>query len=90
MAKRTSLANLGDRLAPKAAAGEPEPDNSATAPISRRKRQPDGRKGILVRARPEAWRALKQIALDGEHTLQDVMTAAINDFLGKHGKPPLA
>jgi hypothetical protein len=43
-----------------------------------------------VRARPEAWKALKQIALDGDRTLQDVMTEAINGILIKNEKPPLA
>ena len=57
---------------------------------ARRDRQPDGRKGILVRARPEAWKALKLVALDREVTLQDLMVEAINDVLTKHGKPPVA
>jgi hypothetical protein len=56
----------------------------------RRKSQPDGRKGILVRARPEAWKELKRVAIDQERTLQDVMTEAINDVLKKYGKPPIA
>ena len=56
----------------------------------RRARAPDGRRGILVRAKPEAWKALKLIALDKEVTLQDAMTTAINDYLRKNGKPPLA
>ena len=102
MSKKPSFANLGSRLAPKPApapadggdeaqevgetAGAPDP---ATAP-ARAKHQPDGRRGILVRARPEAWKALKLVALDGERTLQDVMTEAINDMLSKHGRPPVA
>jgi hypothetical protein len=48
----------------------------------------DARKDILVRATPEAWRALKHIAIDREMTLQDLMSEAINDVLTKHGKPP--
>ena len=43
-----------------------------------------------MRARPEAWKALKIIALDREMTLQDLMTEAINDVLAKHGRPPIA
>ena len=43
-----------------------------------------------MRARPEAWKALKLVALDREITLQDVMTEAINDLLAKHGRPPTA
>jgi hypothetical protein len=34
-----------------------------------------------MRAKPEAWKALKPIALDQEITLQDAMTSAINDYL---------
>lgn len=100
MSKKPSFANLGSRLASKVAEA-PAPalvdtmeasaraEEAATKP-ARAKRQPDGRRGILVRARPEAWKALKMIALDGERTLQDVMTEAINDVLTKHGKPPVA
>jgi DNA-binding protein YbaB len=57
---------------------------------ARRKSQPDGRKGILVRATPEAWKELKRVAIDEERTLQDVMTEAINDVLKKYGEPPVA
>jgi len=94
MAKRANLSNLSGRLAPKgqgaeqSAASTPAP--AAEAPATRNKRQPDGRRGILVRARPEAWKALKQVALDREITLQDLMIEAINDVLQKNGKPPVA
>lgn len=102
MSKKPSFANLGSRLSQKTAeAPAPAPAapdvtsaipqaEATTAPAGRAKRQPDGRRGILVRARPEAWKALKTIALDGERTLQDVMTEAINDMLAKHNKPPVA
>ena len=80
MAKQSSSASSVKRAVAKAAEREPE----------RRKSQPDGRKGILVRAQPEAWKSLKLIALDQEKTLQDVMTEAINDVLKKYGRPPVA
>ena len=93
--KAGSLSSLGSRLqqkpatapAPTAEVARPEP---AAPEAVRRDRQPDGRKGILVRARPEAWKALKLVALDQEVTLQDLMVEAINDVLTKHGKPPVA
>ncbi len=88
-AKRTSLSGLGARLAKKPAEAEPQVTVEADTPAPR-DRAPDGRKGILVRARPEAWKALKLIALDREITLQDVMTEAINDLLTKHDRPPVA
>lgn len=98
MSKKPSFANLGSRLAakPVEAPAEARLDTmeaahqAEAATVAKAARQPDGRKGILVRARPEAWKALKMIALDGERTLQDVMTEAINDVLAKHGKPPVA
>ncbi|MCJ2141527.1 ribbon-helix-helix domain-containing protein [Methylobacterium sp. E-066] len=100
MSKKPSFANLGARLAPKAVEAaaavplavmeEAARAETAAAKPPRGKRQPDGRRGILVRARPEAWKALKMVALDREVTLQDVMTEAINDVLAKHGKPPVA
>ena len=98
MSKKPSFANLGARLSAKPAEVAAEPRTNTAEPprepeaagSSAPTRQADGRKGILVRARPEAWKALKMVALDGERTLQDVMTEAINDVLTKHGKPPVA
>lgn len=99
MNKKPSFANLGSRLAQKTVEdSNPVPsgltraasNKSASSGSSPSLRQPDGRRGILVRARPEAWKALKQIALDSERTLQDVMTEAINDILSKNSKSPLA
>jgi len=93
-AKRTPLSGLGARLAKKPTEAvetlstQPDPAVGASAGVTAR--PPDGRKGILVRARPEAWKSLKLVALDLEMTLQDVMTEAINDVLTKHGRPPTA
>ena len=93
-AKRTPLSGLGARLAKKPADAADMLSAQSEAvqadPTAPRERSPDGRKGILVRARPEAWKALKLVALDREITLQDVMTEAINDLLTKHGRPPTA
>ena len=90
-AKRTPLSGLGARLAKK----PEEAVEAQAAPVTAaepagRERAADGRKGILVRARPEAWKALKIVALDRDMTLQDLMTEAINDVLAKHGRPPTA
>jgi hypothetical protein len=80
MAKQTTRATSGSRRSTKtvAAKAAPAPDAAGR------------RKGILVRANPEAWKALKRIAIDQEMTLQDLMIEAINDVLQKHGKPPIA
>ena len=95
MAKRTSLSNLGDRIMKKGAAPQepepaPGPDETIHEMPTPKAGKKEVRKGILVRARPEAWKALKQVALDREITLQDLMIEAINDALVKHGKPPVA
>jgi DNA-binding protein YbaB len=76
---------------PSSAAKKAASPKTAVEPAAgRRKSQPDGRKGILVRATPAAWKELKRVAIDEERTLQDVMTEAINDVLKKYGKPPVA
>src|SRR5689334_11472068 len=81
---------------------QPDPEAAPMPPISppeddepRIRPEEEGagtgrRKGVLVRISPEAWKALKLIALDREITLQDLMTEAINDVLAKHSKPPVA
>ncbi|MDX7952160.1 hypothetical protein P7D22_13345 [Lichenihabitans sp. Uapishka_5] len=93
--KRQPLSGLSERLqrkpaAPAAAPAEVMTDEHEAPRAPKRASQPDGRKGILVRARPEAWKALKIVALDEGLTLQDLMVQAINDVLTKHGKPPVA
>lgn len=92
--KRQPLSGLSERLQRKPAATlaeVPAPAvRDAEARPAKRGAQPDGRKGILVRARPEAWKALKIVALDEGLTLQDLMVQAINDVLTKHGRPPVA
>jgi hypothetical protein len=83
------------RVSPKRekAEGTPAEEIIREQPPGRRARaktQPDGRRGVLVRLRPEAWRALKQIALDEDLTLQAVMEQAANLRLRKARKPPIA
>ncbi len=50
----------------------------------------DGRRGILVRARPEAWRALKILAVEENTTLQALLEETINLRLRQSGRPPIA
>lgn len=93
MAKRTQLTNLSARIA----AGRPEPVAAVAAQPEtvqgkreRAKFQPDGRKGVLVRLNPEAWRVLKILGAERMASLQEMMEEAVNDLLRKNGKPPLA
>lgn len=45
-----------------------------------------GRKTVIFYDLPEAVRALKQVALDQDRTLQDLMHEALDDLLVKYGK----
>lgn len=100
MTKRPTLGSLSDRLAPKPAAAAAEP---TAAPVTqaeekgkRRGTQADGRKGVLLRLKPEAWLQLKRMAAemtlerDELFTMQQALEEAVNDWFKKHGKPPLA
>lgn len=79
MSKKRDIDSI---MRPKPTTAEPETAGANT--------EEGRRKGILVRTRIEAWRELRQIALDEERSLQAILEEAINDFLAKHGKPPLA
>ena len=92
MAKRTQLTSLSSHLA-----GHREGrvlGGDGTVQIQPRKEraksQPDGRKGVLVRLNPEAWRVLKILGAERVMSLQEMMEEAINDLLRKNGKPPVA
>lgn len=45
-----------------------------------------GRKTVIFYDLPDAVRALKQVALDQDRTLQDLMHEALDDLLVKYGK----
>lgn len=49
-----------------------------------------GKKGITLYYDPQVSKQLKQIALDEDRSLHDVMREAINDFFIKKRKPPIA
>ena len=91
MAKRPQLTNLSSHISSRfdntIAVAEPI---SVGARRERAKAQPDGRKGVLVRLNPEAWRILKILGAERMMSLQEMMEEAINDLLSKNGKPPVA
>ena len=59
---------------PSSAAKKAASPKTAVEPAAgRRKSQPDGRKGILVRATPEAWKELKRVATEVEGRLERAM-----------------
>jgi hypothetical protein len=45
----------------------------------------DPRKSALVRLDKQTWRALKELALDDDRPLQDLMSDAVHDYLRKRG-----
>jgi hypothetical protein len=51
---------------------------------------PVAARGILTRINPEGLRALRQLALDRETTVQALMIEAANDLLRKYRCRPVA
>jgi hypothetical protein len=48
--------------------------------------RPEGAKGIVVQLKPEGWKALKQLALDLDTSIQRLGVEAFNDLMTKHGR----
>ena len=84
MAKqKPSLANL--TLA-KGSTTKPVPQTTATSTPGQREK----RIGQTLRLMKGAHRQLKQLALDLDKPVHDVLIEAINDLFAKYGKPPIA
>ena len=49
-----------------------------------------GKKALIGYFDPSVSKQLKQIALDRDGTVQDLLTEALNDFFQKHKKPTIA
>jgi hypothetical protein len=92
MAKKPSLADL---TAKKSTAAAPPPDQ-APETTARAGSQPDGRKGVLVRLRPEGWRELRDLAAEltlstgVQVSMQSLIVDAINGALKDNNRPPVA
>ena len=61
-----------------------EAANSAQAPSRA------GKKALIGYFDPGVSKQLKQMALDDDRTIQDLLTEAINDFFQKYKKPTIA
>ena len=48
-------------------------------------RPPDA-KGIVVQLKPDSWKAICQLALDLDTTVQALGVEAFNDLMKKHGR----
>ena len=82
---RPSLTSLADRMAkkdPQPATAQPEPQVAEARVASEPK---DTRVQVLVRMLPSERKALRQIALDGDTTVQALVEDAIRDLLRRHG-----
>jgi len=54
------------------------------------KTTPVAARGILTRINPEGLKALRQLALDRDTTVQALMIEAANDLLRKYRRRPVA
>ncbi len=83
---RPSLTSLADRMAKKepvptaTVRQEPAAEASMAAPAAK-----DSRVQVLVRMTPPERKALRQIALDKDTTVQAIVEDAIRDVLRRHG-----
>jgi hypothetical protein len=81
-----ALGQVTDRpAAVKAVAPPPEPKPKAAAQPSRQ-----GTKTISGHFAAAVSKQLKQLALDLDSNVQELLREAVNDLFRKHGKPPLA
>jgi len=67
---------------------------STSAAFTRAAKTPRGRterdvRGLLVRVNDVGYRALRQLALDEDTTLQSLAIEALNDLLKKRGAKPV-
>ncbi len=90
MAKRAPMTldkAFGELTAKKPGNGPPAPPPAA---VPQEASKSDGRKGQTLRLSVEAWRQLKQTALDEGVTAHTLLIEAVNDWFRKRGKPPIA
>ena len=83
MAKKPSLADL--TLA-KGTTTTPVVQAATTATSQ----EPEKRIGQTLRLPKGAHKQLKQLALDLDKPMHDVLIEAVNDLFSKYGKPPIA
>ena len=66
--------------------------SAAPAPTSRPAPQSgrEGTKSVAGHFAPVVSKQLKQLALDRDTTVQELLRESLNDLFRKHGKPPVA
>jgi hypothetical protein len=93
MTKKQSLAaalQTFDRTAPAQAAAARA--RKAAEAVSMPPRPPSrvGKKALIGYFDPSVSKQLKQMALDGDTSTQELLREALNDFFQKHKKPAIA
>jgi hypothetical protein len=80
----------GLKKTPPAPPGEaPAPAPAAAPPPAARPRNPrEGKKAVVGYFSPAVSRALHQLALDSEASIQALLGEAIDDLMRKHGRHP--
>jgi hypothetical protein len=57
-----------------------------SAPTGPSPKRPAGARAVVVQLKPEGWRALRQLALDLDTSVQRLGVEAFNDLMAKHGR----
>jgi len=78
-----------NRLAAAFSKSVQEPATQSTTKVSKSISRV-GKKTVIAYIDPAGAREFKLLAIDADRSQQDMLTEAINDFLVKHGKKPLA
>jgi hypothetical protein len=81
---RTAAAAPPSTASPRQRKRRRERANAAQAPSRA------GKKALIGYFDPGVSKQLKQIALDGDRTVQDLLTEALNDFFQKYKKSTIA
>jgi hypothetical protein len=89
MAKHSSLS---EALRQAGGRAEPPKPQAVAAPAAKASRTPGrrGKKTIAGFFDPAASRQIKQLALDEDSDVQELLREAINDLFEKRGKPRIA
>jgi hypothetical protein len=85
MSKKATLSHALDGLDRRASRPPVQEKTASRRPPSR-----EGKRAIAGFFDPEVSKQLKQIALDNDASVQDLLTEALNDLFVKHGKSAIA
>ena len=84
-----ALGQVAERPA-MAAAPPPAPKPPVSNPRPTQQPSRQGTKTVAGHFEPQVSKQLKQLALDLDSNVQELLREALNDLFRKHGKPPVA